>query len=111
MTTTTFFFDRPEAHAAFSTPRMGKATLVQGSQMMVGLNAFEPGQEHSAHAHEGVDKLYHVLEGEGEFSVGEERQKLGPGALVWAPAGASHGVRNVGGGRLVVLVVMAPPPR
>ena len=96
--------------ARFERDKMGKATLFQGAGMMVGLNAFEPGQEHAAHAHAGTDKLYHVVEGRGEFTVAASKQTLERGGVVFAPAGVSHGVRNVGAGRLVLLVVMGPPP-
>lgn len=90
---------------------MGKSTLFQGAGLMAGLNAFEPGQEHASHAHAGTDKLYVVLEGEGEFEVAGERRRLGPGAQVFAAAGVPHGVKNVGPNRLLVLAVMAPPPK
>ncbi len=89
---------------------MGKAKLFQGAGLMAGLNAFEPGQEHAAHAHAGADKLYQVVDGRGEFTVGAATRTLERGALVFAPAGVSHGVKNVGPGRLLLLVVMGPPP-
>ena len=58
---------RPEAHAVYDPVKMGKATLFQSERLLVGLNCFEPGQEHKLHAHAGMDKVYHVLEGEGLF--------------------------------------------
>ena len=97
--------------AVWNAAKMGKATLFASSGLMAGLNAFEPGQEHAPHAHAGVDKLYHVVEGRGEFSVGDAHQTLERGGFVFAPAGVAHGVKNLGPGRLLVLVVMAPPPR
>lgn len=100
---------RPKA--VFQSAKMGKSTLFQGAVLMVGLNAFEPGQEHASHAHAGVDKLYQVVEGRGEFSVGDAVQTLSAGALVFAPAGVPHGVKNPGPARLLVMVVMAPPPK
>ena len=104
------FHTAPAAAAVFRPDKMGKATLWQGAGMMVGLNAFEPGQEHAVHAHEGMDKLYQVLEGNGRFQVGEVTEEVAAGSLVIAPAGVPHGVVNTGDGRLVVLAVLAPPP-
>jgi len=98
------------ARAPWNAAKMGKATLFEGSGLLVGLNAFEPGQAHAPRAHAGVDKLYQVVEGSGEFSVGEHVSRLERGGLVFAPAGVAHGVKNVGPGRLLVLAVMAPPP-
>jgi hypothetical protein len=54
---------RPEEHAIYDDGRMGKSTLFQSDRLLVGLNAFEPGQEHRLHAHAGMDKVYHVLAG------------------------------------------------
>ncbi len=104
------FFPDPRSHAVFSEAKMGKATLVRGTQMMVGLNAFEPGQSHARHVHEGADKIYLVLEGQGEFEVADQSRVLGVGSLIVAPAGVSHGVTNSGPDRLVVMMAMAPPP-
>lgn len=104
------FIAAPREHAVWNAAKMGKATLFEGAGLMAGLNAFEPGQEHASHAHAGTDKLYLVLEGEGEFEVAGERRRLGAGALIAAAAGVAHGVRNVGAGRLLVLVAMGPPP-
>ena len=87
-----------------------KTTLWQGSQMMVGLNCLEPGQEQKAHAHEGADKFYFVLEGSGNFVVGEDEQVATAGSIVVAPAGVSHGVTNNSTVRLSLLVAIAPPP-
>jgi quercetin dioxygenase-like cupin family protein len=101
----------PSRRAVFQPDRMGKTTLWQGDELMVGLNSFEPGQRHAPHAHAGVDKLYHVLSGAGRFQVGSESREVGAGGLIVAPAGVPHGVENAGSARLVVLVVMAPPPR
>ncbi len=54
---------RPEEHAVFAAEKMGKATLFRSERILVGLNSFEPGQEHQLHAHSGMDKVYHVLSG------------------------------------------------
>lgn len=109
------FVADPRPLAEWNPAKMGKATLFAGAEfvaaeMMVGLNSFEPSQEHAAHVHAATDKLYHVLEGEGEFEVGGEKRRLGAGALILARAGVPHGVRNPGPARLLLLVVIAPPP-
>ena len=110
MDPSSFVVSKPLRRAVFAAEKMGKASLFAGSQMMVGLNAFEPGQEHAAHRHAGMDKLYQVLAGSGEILLGDEVHLVKAGALVFAPADLTHGVRNTGGGQLVLLVVMAPPP-
>ncbi len=89
---------------------MGKATIFSSERMMVGLNAFEPGQEHKLHAHEGMDKLYHVLSGTGVFVLTDREVPMEQGTMLVAPSGVPHGVRNDGAGRLLVLAVLAPGP-
>ncbi len=97
--------------ARFGTDKMGKCNLAGGEFLFAGLNCFEPGQEHAAHAHEGQDKLYLILEGSGMVQVGVERELLSRGDLAFAPAGVLHSIHNPGPQRLVVMAVLAPPPR
>jgi oxalate decarboxylase/phosphoglucose isomerase-like protein (cupin superfamily) len=101
---------RPEQHAVFDPERMGKATLFRSDRMLVGLNAFEPGQEHRLHAHQGMDKVYHVLDGSGRFLLEDGEVEMEAGTMLVAPEGVPHGIRNTGEGRLIVLAVLAPAP-
>ena len=64
---------RPQEYAVYSDEKMGKSTLFSSERMLVGLNAFEPGQEHKLHAHEDMDKLYHVIQGSGTFLLEDDR--------------------------------------
>jgi quercetin dioxygenase-like cupin family protein len=88
---------------------MGKRTIFESPRLLVGLNAFEAGQSHALHAHAGLDKLYHVVDGEGVFLLEGHELPVGPGDLLVAPEGVPHGVR-AGSGRLLLLVVLAPAP-
>jgi len=101
---------RPEEHAIFDPARMGKATLFQSERLLVGLNAFEPGQEHKLHAHAGLDKVYHVLAGSGLFLLEGREVPMSAGTLLIAPAEVPHGIRNTGSKRLLVLAILAPSP-
>ena len=101
---------RPEEHAVFSPQKMGKSTIFQSDRILVGLNAFEPGQEHRLHTHEGMDKVYHVLEGRGRFVLDDRELEMEAGTMLVAPDGVGHGIRNTGEGRLVVLAILAPSP-
>lgn len=105
------FLKRVCSLARFAPEKMTKNTLVQGDSLFAGLNSFEPGQEHALHAHEGQDKLYVLLEGSGIFQVGERAELLSAGDAAFAPSGVPHAIRNPGPERLVVMVVLAPPPR
>ncbi|MDE3158744.1 MAG: cupin domain-containing protein [Acidobacteriota bacterium] len=97
--------------ARFAPGKMGKTTVAEGEFLFAGLNAFEPGQEHAPHAHEGQDKLYVILEGVGLVQVGDQEERLSAGDGALAPSGVLHSIRNPGPQRLVVMAVFAPPPR
>lgn len=101
---------RPVEHARWRADAMGKSTLYESSHLLVGLNAFEPGQSHALHAHAGMDKVYLVVEGEGLFLLEGRRLPMRAGDLLVAPDGVPHGVENNSSGRLLVMAVLAPGP-
>ena len=101
---------RPEDHAVFKTDKMGKTTIFESDRLLVGLNAFMPGQEHALHAHEGMDKVYHVLEGRGRFLLEGRQMTMEPGVMLVAPSGVPHGIRNDGDEKLIVVAILAPGP-
>ena len=92
---------RPETLAAFNPEKMGKSTIFMSDLMMVGLNAFEPAQEHRLHAHADQDTMYFVIEGSGHFLLEDEEVPMDAGAMLVAPAGVPHGVRNTSDERLI----------
>ena len=100
----------PEDLAVFNSEKMGKATIFESERILVGLNAFLPGQEHALHAHEGMDKVYHVLVGTGRFLLADEEIPMAPGVMLVAPSGVPHGIRNDGDERLIVAAILAPGP-
>jgi quercetin dioxygenase-like cupin family protein len=101
---------RPEDHATYDPERMGKSTLFQSDRILVGLNAFEPGQEHRLHAHAGMDKVYYVLQGRGVFLLEGREEPMAAGLMLIAPEGARHGIRNTGDERLLVMAILTPSP-
>jgi quercetin dioxygenase-like cupin family protein len=101
---------RPAEHAVYAPEKMGKATLFESPRLLVGLNAFEPGQSHALHAHAGMDKVYSVVEGEGVFLLEGRELPMRAGDLLVAPEGVPHGVSNTGSRRLLVLAILAPSP-
>lgn len=101
---------RPLDRATFDAAKMAKTTLFRSDRVLVGLNCFEPGQEHRLHTHAGQDKVYHVLSGSGVFLVDDREVEMEAGVMLVAEEGVPHGIRNTGDDRLVVLAVLAPAP-
>jgi len=102
---------RPAEHAVYLPDKMGKSTIFESDRLLVGLNAFEPGQQHALHAHAGMDKMYVVLDGEGLFLLETRELAMRAGDVLVAPEGVPHGVRNTGSTRLLVLAALAPAPQ
>jgi quercetin dioxygenase-like cupin family protein len=94
----------------FSSEKMKKNNVFQTERFFCDVYCFEPGQEQKSHVHGTQDKVYVVIEGEGMFQVGAEKQVLGVGQGTMAPAGKEHGVKNHTDRRLRVLVFVAPNP-
>ena len=86
---------------------MGKSTIFQSPRLLVGLNAFEPGQSHALHAHAGMDKVYQVVEGEGQFLLEGRELPMRAGDVLVAPENVAHGVKNSGTTRLLVMAILA----
>ena len=101
---------RPTDHAVWRSDKMGKSTIYESAHLLIGTNAFEPGQLHALHAHAGMDKMYYVVEGAGLFLLEGEELPMKAGDLLIAPDGVPHGVSNTGTTRLLVLAVLSPSP-
>src|SRR5262249_33225632 len=101
---------KPADHAEWRSDKMGKSTLFESSRLLVGLNAFEPGQSHALHAHAGMDKLYYVVEGEGVFLLEGAEVPMHAGDVLVAPDGVPRAGRTWGGARLLRRRGPAPPP-
>src|SRR3954447_19745851 len=91
----------------FSADGLQKLNLFQTPRFFADVYCLEVGQEQKAHAHEGSDKVYCVLEGRARVRVGDDEQELGPNQAALAPNGAAHGVANPGPDRLVLLVFLS----
>lgn len=96
-------------HTGSLPEKFFKTTLWQSGYLTLGLNCLEPGQIQKVHAHDGADKIYYVLEGEGVFTIDVDQRVAKQGMLIVAPAGVPHGVTNNGRERLSLLITISPP--
>ncbi len=94
----------------FSSEKMQKVNLFESPRMFCDIYCLEPGQLQKIHSHEGNDKIYYVVEGEGSFTIGQETRQLGQGEITCAFSDELHGVENTSNERLTCLVFMAPNP-
>ena len=61
------------------------------------------------HVHHREDEIFHVLEGEFEFSIAGRKVLAKPGATVLGPRGIAHTFKNIGSSEGRMLVVISPP--
>src|SRR5437773_2272394 len=94
----------------FAAEKLVKASLFATERLYYDLYCLEPGQSQKVHSHAGSDKVYLVLDGRAQVTVGDETRELGPEEAVLAAAGMPHGVRNDTAARATLLVVTTPPP-
>lgn len=79
-------------------------TLVQNDGVGITLFAFAPGEGISTHGSEG-DALVTLLEGRGEFVVGDETHTLTAGQALVMPAGVPHAVHAPEAFKMMLTVV------
>ena len=94
----------------FALDKMQKVNLFETPHMFCDVYCLEPGQSQKPHAHSGATKFYFVLAGRARITLGAQTRELGAGELAWAAPGEPHGVENVSGERVTLLVAMGPNP-
>lgn len=94
----------------FSPEKMKKVSLFDTDKFFCDIYCLEPGQFQKVHSHDGQDKVYYVLEGQGKVTVGTEEKVVSKDEITIAPSGLDHGVVNHTDDKLVMMVFMAPKP-
>ena len=61
------------------------------------------------HTHETAENIYYVIKGQGVVELDGKRHLIGPGMVVFIPAGVEHGIANTGFEDLVFIVAASPP--
>jgi quercetin dioxygenase-like cupin family protein len=94
----------------FNPEKMKKVSLFDTDHFFCDIYCLEPGQSQKVHSHDGSDKVYYVMEGQGKVTVGNDEKVLSQNEITMAPSGQDHGVLNHSDDKLVLLVFMAPKP-
>jgi quercetin dioxygenase-like cupin family protein len=79
-----------------------------GEGAMLLITEFGAGSTESPHTHP-FEQLVFVLEGEAEFTLGEEKRAVAAGAVFRIPPGTPHGASALGRERCRILAVYGPP--
>ena len=87
---------------------VGGASLIQAEAFCMGFVTLDPkGGQVPWHNHP-QEEIYFVLEGEGEFCLGDERQSVRAGQAVYIPSEIFHQMTNLGDQPLKMLYVYGP---
>ena len=81
----------------------------QGEAMEVLLERYPKGASFPVHQHAECEQFYFILDGEAEVNVGEKRQRVKNGSVVYIPRNTDHSVGNIGRGELVYVVCCSYP--
>jgi mannose-6-phosphate isomerase-like protein (cupin superfamily) len=70
----------------------------------------EPRQILPLHKHPATDELFYIVEGRGQFTVGNYQVMVDSGSAIYGPANTPHGLVNSGRDRIVMISVQGPTP-
>jgi mannose-6-phosphate isomerase-like protein (cupin superfamily) len=82
--------------------------VVTGEHSQVVLMSIPPGGEIGEEVHADVDQVLIFVTGEGRAVIENETTPVGPGRLVFVPAGTKHNFTNAGTDDLKLYTVYAP---
>lgn len=70
----------------------------------------EPRQLLKLHKHPTTDELFYIIEGRGQFTVGNNQIMVDSGSVIYGPADVPHGLVNSGDKEIVMISVQSPKP-
>ena len=94
----------------FNADKFLKKVPLNTDKIVFNTFCFKPRQILPFHKHPATDELFYIIEGVGEFTVGNESVIVGPTSAVYGPANVFHGLVNSGDKDMVVISVQAPKP-
>ena len=89
------------------TPSAGGA---EAEDVSVALTEYSPGYSHQGHRHEGQLEVIYILSGHGFHERDDgTRLPIGPGDVIYVPAGSHHGNHNPNAEPLRAIIIKVPP--
>ena len=86
----------------------GPKYLLRGPRMNFGVVVFQAGQDFRDHLHNVMEENFFILEGELEFTVGDETLTARAGDLVHVEPGKSHYLKNTTNAPAKAIFALAP---
>jgi len=74
------------------------------------ITEYQPGYSHKLHMHPAQEEVVFVLEGRGVTETKEDKIEIGPGSVVFVPAGVYHATVNLSRTEPLKAVIVKSPP-
>lgn len=86
-----------------------KGALASSENVQVMITEYLPGYVHELHVHPNEEEIIFILEGRGASETASGRREIGPGDVVFVPAGVPHATYNPNTDVLRAVIIKAPP--
>lgn len=87
----------------------GHDGVIQRSEKLTMLvQNYRPGGSHKRHAHDDCEQVFFVLDGEGEFLLGENWFAISKGDVIFVPPHVTHAARNNTKDMLRIIFISVP---
>jgi quercetin dioxygenase-like cupin family protein len=83
---------------------------VGAKSLKVKITEYLPGYSHKSHTHPHQEEVIFILSGRGIAEANGEREEIGPGSVVFVPAGQPHATYNLSASDSMKAVVIKSPP-
>ncbi len=82
--------------------------LVVAPEIRARIMLLQPGEDVFLHSHQDAPEMFAVFEGHCEFEIEGEKAVLGPGQLLFCPAGQRHRLKVVGDDPVYLYLSVTP---
>lgn len=90
---------------------VGKGSPAPSDRVMVKITEYLPGFIHQKHVHPVQEEIIFVLSGRGLTETFSGKRDIGPGDVVWIPAGLDHATYNPYTETLRAVIIKSPPDK
>jgi quercetin dioxygenase-like cupin family protein len=83
---------------------------VGSEKIKVNITEYLPGSVHKPHSHPRQEEVIFILSGKGITEAEGDRREIGPGSVVFIPAGVKHATLNLSDSESLKAIIIKAPP-
>jgi len=88
---------------------VAKESPAYSGKVQVRITEYLPGYVHTLHTHPEQDEIIFVLSGRGASETAGGKREIGPGDVVFVPAGVPHATYNPNTETVTAIIIKSPP--